>query len=92
MTVAAYWRIPVNAGTRFVRVVKEGYAPFEAKPSIAGKSTVQIDARLEQLVRAGKLADVAWRKIGSGDTVSSEELEANYIRRSDAEIFAKNRH
>ena len=43
-------------------------------------------------VDAGKLADVAWRKIGSGDTVSSEELEANYIRRSDAEIFAKNRH
>ena len=45
----------VNAGTRFVRIVKEGYAPFEAKPSIAGKSTVEIDARLEQLVRAGKL-------------------------------------
>jgi hypothetical protein len=48
-------KIVVNAGTRYVRVVKEGYAPFEAKPSIAGKSTVQIDARLEQLVRAGKL-------------------------------------
>ncbi|MGZ3476161.1 MAG: PEGA domain-containing protein, partial [Polyangiales bacterium] len=47
--------ITVNAGTRYVRVVKEGYAPFEAKPSIAGKSTVEIDARLEQLVRAGKL-------------------------------------
>jgi tRNA threonylcarbamoyladenosine biosynthesis protein TsaB len=36
------------------------------------------------------IAYLGWRKIESGETVSPEELEANYLRRSDAEIFAKN--
>jgi hypothetical protein len=32
---------------------------------------------------------LGWRKIQAGDTVSPEQLEANYIRQSDAEIFSK---
>jgi tRNA threonylcarbamoyladenosine biosynthesis protein TsaB len=36
------------------------------------------------------IACLGWRKIQSGETVSPENLEANYLRRSDAEIFAKN--
>ncbi|HXY10426.1 MAG TPA: tRNA (adenosine(37)-N6)-threonylcarbamoyltransferase complex dimerization subunit type 1 TsaB [Terriglobales bacterium] len=36
------------------------------------------------------IACLGWQKIKSGETVSPEELEANYLRRSDAEIFAKN--
>jgi len=36
------------------------------------------------------IAGLGWKKILSGQTVSPAELEANYIRRSDAEIFAKN--
>ena len=35
------------------------------------------------------IARVGWRKLRDGRTVSSEQLEANYIRRSDAEIFSK---
>ena len=35
------------------------------------------------------IARLGWRKILAGQTVSPEELEANYIRRSDAEIFAR---
>jgi tRNA threonylcarbamoyladenosine biosynthesis protein TsaB len=35
------------------------------------------------------IARIGWEKIQSGQTVSPEDLEANYIRRSDAEIFAK---
>ena len=30
-----------------------------------------------------------WQKLSAGETVSPEHLEANYIRRSDAEIFSK---
>jgi tRNA threonylcarbamoyladenosine biosynthesis protein TsaB len=41
-------------------------------------------------INAGLLAKLGWRKIQRGDTVSPEQLEANYVRRSDAEIFAKN--
>ena len=35
------------------------------------------------------IARVGWTKLKAGRTVSPEQLEANYIRRSDAEIFAK---
>jgi tRNA threonylcarbamoyladenosine biosynthesis protein TsaB len=39
--------------------------------------------------RSDVIAQLGWRKIQAGEIVSPEELEANYIRRSDAEIFAK---
>jgi tRNA threonylcarbamoyladenosine biosynthesis protein TsaB len=35
------------------------------------------------------IAEVGWRKLRAGQTVSPVQLEANYIRRSDAEIFSK---
>ncbi len=38
--------------------------------------------------RADVVARLGWRKIRVGQTVSPEELDAIYIRRSDAEIFA----
>ena len=34
------------------------------------------------------IARLGWQKIQAGETVSPENLEANYIRRSDAEIFS----
>jgi tRNA threonylcarbamoyladenosine biosynthesis protein TsaB len=37
----------------------------------------------EMIVRFG------WRKLQAGETVSPEQLEANYMRRSDAEMFVK---
>jgi len=47
--------IVVAAGTRVVRVSKEGYLPFEAKPIVAGKASVSVDAKLEALARSGRL-------------------------------------
>ncbi len=41
------------------------------------------------LPAAAMIAKLGWRKLQQGATVSAEQLEANYIRRSDAEIFAK---
>jgi tRNA threonylcarbamoyladenosine biosynthesis protein TsaB len=35
------------------------------------------------------IARIGWEKVLSASTISPEDLEANYIRRSDAEIFAK---
>lgn len=40
-------------------------------------------------VGAEDVARVGWRKLLAGEAVSPEQLEANYIRRSDAEIFSK---
>jgi tRNA threonylcarbamoyladenosine biosynthesis protein TsaB len=39
--------------------------------------------------QADEVARLGWRKIIAGETVSPEQLEANYIRRSDAEIFSR---
>ncbi len=39
--------------------------------------------------RSDAIARLGWKKILAGETVSPEALEANYIRRSDAEIFAR---
>ena len=39
--------------------------------------------------RSAKIAGVGWDKLRDGETVSPEQLEANYLRHSDAEIFGK---
>jgi tRNA threonylcarbamoyladenosine biosynthesis protein TsaB len=36
----------------------------------------------------GEIAGLGWKKLQRRETVSTEALEANYIRRSDAEIFS----
>lgn len=38
---------------------------------------------------AGVIARLGWERLQRGKTVRPEELEANYIRHSDAEIFSK---
>lgn len=38
---------------------------------------------------AEEIARVGWQRLQAERTVTPEQLEANYIRRSDAEIFAK---
>jgi tRNA threonylcarbamoyladenosine biosynthesis protein TsaB len=35
------------------------------------------------------VASLGWRKLQAGESVSPEQLEANYMRRSDAEMFVK---
>jgi tRNA threonylcarbamoyladenosine biosynthesis protein TsaB len=46
---------------------------------------------VEEVTRPGSegIARLGWERIVARETVSPEDLEANYIRRSDAEIFAK---
>jgi tRNA threonylcarbamoyladenosine biosynthesis protein TsaB len=45
----------------------------------AGLTTSEVE-----LLDAGDIARVGWRKIQKGETVSAEQLEANYIRHLDA--------
>ncbi len=40
-------------------------------------------------ISAAAVARLGWRKIQSGETVTPEQLEANYIRRTDAEMLEK---
>ncbi len=66
-----------------------------------GKAVVTPDATLAELLQPAGLrcerieypgsavvARLGWERIRRGQTVRPEDLEANYIRRSDAEIFA----
>lgn len=50
--------------------------------------------RVEQIARPGSdvIAHLGWQKIEAGETVLPEALEANYVRRSDAELFSKTRN
>lgn len=42
-----------------------------------------------ETVSVQMIAQLGWRKLRDGETVTPERLEANYIRRTDAEILAK---
>jgi tRNA threonylcarbamoyladenosine biosynthesis protein TsaB len=70
--------------------------------SVTGHAVVTPDAALAEAVRAagiqvrqieypngGVIAQLGWEHHQRGETVRPEELEANYIRRSDAEIFSQ---
>jgi tRNA threonylcarbamoyladenosine biosynthesis protein TsaB len=48
-----------------------------------------IEVELIEHSNAGVIARLGWERLQRGETVLPEELEANYIRRSDAEIFSK---
>jgi tRNA threonylcarbamoyladenosine biosynthesis protein TsaB len=49
-----------------------------------GVSAQKVDA-----IEAAEMGRLGWQKLRHGLVVSPEQLEANYIRRSEAEIFAK---
>jgi tRNA threonylcarbamoyladenosine biosynthesis protein TsaB len=51
-----------------------------------GVPVVEVEAQ-----RSDAIARLGWKKILADETVSPEALEANYIRRTDAEIFSKSR-
>jgi tRNA threonylcarbamoyladenosine biosynthesis protein TsaB len=50
---------------------------------------VGIHAELIEYPNAGVIARLGWERLQRGQTVRPEELEANYIRHSDGEIFSK---
>lgn len=69
-----------------------------AKGRLVGTSDETLAAKMRALnisvtpvapIRADTIAKVGCRKLRSGEVVSPGDLEANYIRRSDAEIFGK---
>jgi tRNA threonylcarbamoyladenosine biosynthesis protein TsaB len=55
----------------------------------AGRSPLDLHGIALERPGAEMIARLGWRKLKAGETLSPEQLDANYIRRSDAEIFAK---
>src|SRR5580698_36612 len=84
------------------RITEQLASKEEFVSAATGKTVVTSDAALATLAReagisvslidavnAGTLAGLGWRKFQAGCTVAPDQLEANYIRRTDAEILAK---
>jgi tRNA threonylcarbamoyladenosine biosynthesis protein TsaB len=72
----------VSANHHKIATPDPGIAEFARA---AGLTVTQIERpQSDAIVR------LAWHKLEKNETVSPEALEANYIRRSDAEIFSKN--
>jgi tRNA threonylcarbamoyladenosine biosynthesis protein TsaB len=62
---------------------------------VTPESTIAEEARRRGLPvepvqhpRSDAIARIGWRKLLSGDTTPPQDLDANYIRRSDAELFS----
>jgi tRNA threonylcarbamoyladenosine biosynthesis protein TsaB len=73
------------AGSKASSVVTPDAQVAEAIRS-AGFRVEQVDRP-----RSGEIARLGWERIERGEIILPEDLEANYIRRSDAEIFSKPR-
>ena len=79
------------------RLLPRVAVPTEAKGLVVSTTDsnlaqmAQDQAQTVHLVTIGAeaISRVGWHKLKAGETVSPEQLEANYIRRSDAEIFSK---
>jgi tRNA threonylcarbamoyladenosine biosynthesis protein TsaB len=54
--------------------------------SLGAKGVPVVEVAVQQ---SDSIARLGWKRILAGETVSPEALEANYIRRTDAEIFSK---
>lgn len=61
-------------------------ASIAAEAHDAGAETIEVAA-----VHADRIAVLGWKKVRAGDVIGADVLEANYIRRSDAEIFSNRR-
>jgi len=59
-------------------------------PSLAeAAKPASLSVSLFPPITADAVARLGWKKIQSGQTVTPEQLEANYIRRTDAEMLEK---
>lgn len=93
----------VDASMRKTTLVEERLLSREEFVELCRTTAIVTpDATLAELARRGGgsaeqvsypdasvIARIAWRKLQAGQTVPLIELDANYIRRSDAEIFSK---
>jgi tRNA threonylcarbamoyladenosine biosynthesis protein TsaB len=81
---------PRNALTRQTTAGETTLATSDRSLAEAAQAS-RLSVSLVEAIDAGAIARLGWRKIRARETVSPEQLEANYIRRTDAEILAKSR-
>jgi tRNA threonylcarbamoyladenosine biosynthesis protein TsaB len=76
----------------FAQTLQSGAAPVRLATSdkllAEAAQSAGLSVSLVEPVDAGTIARLGWPKIHRGQIVSPEQLDANYIRRTDAEILA----
>jgi tRNA threonylcarbamoyladenosine biosynthesis protein TsaB len=73
-------------------VTANGYLVVTPDQSVAGLAReAHLEFQQTERPPSDAIIRLAWKKILREETVSPEALDANYIRRSDAEIFSKRR-
>jgi tRNA threonylcarbamoyladenosine biosynthesis protein TsaB len=73
----------------FVAMAK-GLAVFTSDSTVADRATAAgLSCSLIEPVTMHAIARLGWRKLLAGEFVSPEQLDASYMRRSDAEMFLK---
>jgi tRNA threonylcarbamoyladenosine biosynthesis protein TsaB len=70
----------LSQNSRSLMVTPDSLLALELKNS--GRQVIETKSPLSE-----SIARVGWKKIQAGNTIFAEDLDANYIRRSDAEIF-----
>jgi tRNA threonylcarbamoyladenosine biosynthesis protein TsaB len=91
-----------SSGTRLIReqlLERSGWLQSaEGSIIVTPDKTIAEAARsrgfqVQEIERPGSdvIARLGWKKIQAGETVSPEALDANYLRRSDAEIFSQSK-
>ena len=73
----------------FFAMARESAAVTPDEALAAALREASVPVTLVALPDSDMIARVGWHKLQAGKTVSPEQLEANYIRRTDAEILAK---
>lgn len=75
--------------TEFLSAARESTVATPDANLAATAREANLSVNLVEPADAASIARLGWKKLHSGETVSPEQLEANYMRRSDAEIFVK---
>jgi tRNA A37 threonylcarbamoyladenosine modification protein TsaB len=94
------YEIPATAGRLLPRehMLSRSEFLFEAKGWLVvtpgavlaeAARSAELSVTLLPPISAAAVARLSWQKIQSGETVTPEQLEANYIRRTDAEMLER---
>jgi tRNA threonylcarbamoyladenosine biosynthesis protein TsaB len=68
----------------------KGWAVVTPDAALAAAASVSgLQVSILPPISAAAVARLGWRKIQSGETVPPDQLEANYIRRTDAEMLER---
>jgi tRNA threonylcarbamoyladenosine biosynthesis protein TsaB len=86
---AALIREQVLSKNEFFFLARECVAIVSDEGLAGGARDAGVDVSLVAAPDARAIALLGWRKLRTGLAVTPEQLEANYIRRPDAEILAK---